>query len=63
MAIAIRNPKEIEALRRAGAVVGQTLKLLSEKIQVGMSLLELDALAEEHIHKLNAKPAFKGIFI
>ncbi|WP_104637298.1 type I methionyl aminopeptidase [Helicobacter felis] len=62
MAIAIRNPKEIEALRRAGAVVGQTLKLLSEKIQVGMSLLELDALAEEHIHKLNAKPAFKGLY-
>ncbi|WP_121020239.1 type I methionyl aminopeptidase [Helicobacter vulpis] len=62
MAIAIRNPKEIEALRRAGAAVGQTLSLLSERIQVGMSLLELDALAEEHLHKLKAQPAFKGLY-
>ncbi|WP_104750346.1 type I methionyl aminopeptidase [Helicobacter cynogastricus] len=62
MAIAIRNTKEIEALRRAGAVVGQTLALLRERIQVDMSLLELDALAEEHIYKLRAKPAFKGLY-
>ncbi|MFC3847035.1 type I methionyl aminopeptidase [Helicobacter baculiformis] len=62
MAIVIRSPKDIDALRRAGAVVGQTLELLREEIRVGMSLLELDALAEAHIYKLKAEPAFKGLY-
>ncbi|BCZ19945.1 Methionine aminopeptidase Map [Helicobacter sp. NHP19-012] len=62
MAIALRNSKELALLAKAGQVVGQTLKLLKEKAKVGVSLLELDALAEENIHKLGGKPAFKGLY-
>ncbi|TSA83933.1 type I methionyl aminopeptidase [Helicobacter mehlei] len=62
MAIALRSPKEIALLAKAGQVVGQTLKLLEQKAQVGVSLLELDALAEENIYKMGGKPAFKGLY-
>ncbi|WP_163532393.1 type I methionyl aminopeptidase [Helicobacter suis] len=62
MAIAIRNRKEIALLKKVGEVVGQTLNLLAQKIHAGMSLLELDALAEEHIYKMGAIPAFKGLY-
>ncbi|GLH57999.1 type I methionyl aminopeptidase [Helicobacter ailurogastricus] len=62
MAIALRNSKELALLAKAGQVVGQTLKLLKEKAQVGVSLLELDALAEENIYKMGGKPAFKGLY-
>lgn len=62
MAIAIRNAKEIALLSKAGAVVGQTLDVLARHAKVGVSLLELDALAEEYIYKCKAKPAFKGLY-
>ncbi|WP_104690937.1 type I methionyl aminopeptidase [Helicobacter heilmannii] len=62
MAISLKNPKEIALLAKAGAVVAQTLKLLEQKAQVGVSLLELDALAEENIYKMGGKPAFKGLY-
>ncbi|WP_104759292.1 type I methionyl aminopeptidase [Helicobacter bizzozeronii] len=62
MAIALRSPKEIALLAKAGQVVGQTLKLLEQRAQVGVSLLELDALAEENIYKMGGKPAFKGLY-
>ncbi|CRF49813.1 Methionine aminopeptidase [Helicobacter heilmannii] len=62
MAVSLKNPKEIALLAKAGAVVAQTLKLLEQKAQVGVSLLELDALAEENIYKMGGKPAFKGLY-
>ncbi len=62
MAIALRKPKEIEKLRRAGAIVGQTLEFLQNSIKPGMSLKEIDALGEEFILKAGAKPSFKGLY-
>jgi methionyl aminopeptidase len=62
MAIAIRKKSEIDILRRAGAVVGQTLEYLKENVKPGMSLKEVDALGEEFLIKLGAKPSFKGLY-
>jgi len=62
MAIPIRKPKEIDILRRAGAIVGQTLEYLKGIIKPGMSLKEIDALGEEFILKQGAKPSFKGLY-
>jgi len=62
MAIAIRKPKEIDILRRAGAIVGQTLEYLQSVVKPGMSLKEVDALGEEFILKQGAKPSFKGLY-
>jgi len=62
MAIAIRKKSEIDILRRAGAIVGQTLEYLKQTVKPGMSLKEVDALGEEFLIKLGAKPSFKGLY-
>jgi len=62
MAIAIRKAQEIDKLRRAGAIVGQTLEYLESIVKPGMSLKEVDALGEEFLRKLGAEPAFKGLY-
>jgi methionyl aminopeptidase len=62
MAIPLRKPAEIETLRRAGAVVGQTLEYLQGIVKPGMSLKEVDALGEEFLRKLGAEPSFKGLY-
>jgi methionyl aminopeptidase len=62
MAIAVRKPKEIDKLRRAGAVVGQTLEYLKSVVKAGMTLKEVDALGEEFLRGLGAEPSFKGLY-
>ncbi len=62
MAIPIRKPKEIDKLRRAGAIVGQTLAYLESIIRPGMTLKEIDSLGEEFLRELGAQPSFKGLY-
>ncbi len=62
MAIPLRKKAEIDTLRRAGAIVGQTLEYLRGIVKPGMSLKEIDALGEEFILKAGAKPSFKGLY-
>ncbi|HFU74303.1 MAG TPA: type I methionyl aminopeptidase [Helicobacteraceae bacterium] len=62
MAIAIRKPAEIDKLRAANKIVGGALKLLEENTKVGMSLKELDAMAEDYIRSQGARPSFKGLY-
>jgi len=62
MAIALRKPQEIEKLRAANIIVGGALKLLEENTKVGMSLKELDAMAEDYVRSHGAKPSFKGLY-
>lgn len=62
MAIALRKPQEIEKLRAANKIVGGALKLLEDNTKVGMSLKELDAMAEDYIRSQGAKPSFKGLY-
>ncbi|MBD3797401.1 MAG: type I methionyl aminopeptidase [Campylobacterales bacterium] len=62
MAIALRKPQEIEKLRAANKIVGGTLELLRQNTKVGMSLKELDAMAEDFIRSHGAKPSFKGLY-
>jgi methionyl aminopeptidase len=62
MAIALRKPQEIEKLRSANKIVSGALKLLEENTKVGMSLKELDAMAEDFVRSHGAKPSFKGLY-
>ena len=62
MAIALRKPQEIEKLRAANQIVGGALELLREHTKPGMSLKELDAMAEDFIRSKGAKPSFKGLY-
>ncbi|HHH72961.1 MAG TPA: type I methionyl aminopeptidase, partial [Sulfuricurvum sp.] len=62
MAIALRKPQEIDKLRAANAIVGGALELLRTETRPGMSLKELDAMAEDYIRAHNARPSFKGLY-
>ena len=55
-----RTPQEIEKLKTAGQIVGETLALLRERLVPGVTGLELDKLAEEHLRSRGAAPSFKG---
>ncbi len=61
MAITLRSPREIDQLRRAGAVVGQVLSKLSEAVRPGVTTGELDALALEITEAAGATALFKGV--
>ena len=62
MAISLKKPQEIEKLRAANKIVGGALELLAQKTKVGMSLKELDAMAEDYIRSHGARPSFKGLY-
>jgi methionyl aminopeptidase len=55
-----KSQQEIETMARAGAVVADTLALLVEHIQPGVTTGELDELAEEFIRSRGGVPTFKG---
>ncbi|RMF07877.1 MAG: type I methionyl aminopeptidase [Candidatus Neomarinimicrobiota bacterium] len=58
--VRIRSPREIALIEAANQIVARTLDMLEEHIQPGVSLLELDRLAEDFIRSQGARPAFKG---
>lgn len=58
--ITIKSPQELDAMRRAGAVVGATLTLLKQTVAPGMTTKDLDAVAYKEITRHGARPAFKG---
>jgi len=62
MAIVLRKPDEIAKLRAAGKIVGLTLQYLQNLAKPGMTLIEIDTLAEAYIRKQGAIPSFKGLY-
>jgi methionyl aminopeptidase len=58
--VEIKTPEQIDLMRRAGLVVGETLELLRGSVRAGMSTLELDQIAEDNIRSCGATPSFKG---
>jgi methionyl aminopeptidase len=58
--VEIKTPAQVETMRAAGLVVGGTLELLRGSVRPGMTTLELDRLAEEHIRSAGATPSFLG---
>lgn len=56
----IKTPQEIKSIKKSAKILAETLELLEQHTKPGVSLLELDTLAENNIVKNNAKPAFKG---
>ncbi len=61
MAITLRSSREIETIRRAGAVVANVLLKLQEVIEPGISTGQLDELALEITASAGAKALFKGV--
>jgi methionyl aminopeptidase len=58
--IEIKTPAQIDKMRLAGLVVGETLELLRGTVRAGMTTLELDRVAEDNIRSSGATPSFKG---
>ena len=58
--VAIRSEREIELIARSCQIVAETLNLLGENIAIGVSLIDLDKIAEDYIVSQGARPAFKG---
>ena len=58
--IHLKSPKEIEAMRVAGGMVGMVLDEIGERIKPGVTTGELDDYAFERCKEMGVKPAFKG---
>jgi len=58
--IQIKSPDQIDAMRRAGVVVGETLELLRASVRAGVTTGDLDEIAEEHIRSRGGTPSFLG---
>jgi methionyl aminopeptidase len=55
-----KSPQEIETMARAGKVVAETIALVEEHVQPGITTGELDAIADEYIRAQGGVPTFKG---
>ena len=58
--IVVKNHDEILIMHDANQIVAETLCMLLDIVEPGITTLELDRLAEELCLKRNAIPAFKG---
>jgi methionyl aminopeptidase len=60
MAIEIKNLEQLKSMRKAGLVVAETLKLIKEQAQIGMTTLDLNDLAITNLAKHGATSSFLG---
>ena len=58
MSVTIKSQREIELMRHAGKLLGQTLKQLEEAVRPGMSTWELNHIGEEIIRGYGCIPSF-----
>jgi methionyl aminopeptidase len=58
--VEIKTPDQIDLMRVAGLLTGQTLELLRDACRPGVTTGELDALAEDHIRSHGGVPSFQG---
>ncbi|MHC1696657.1 MAG: type I methionyl aminopeptidase [Geobacteraceae bacterium] len=58
--IILKSSQEIERMKISCQIVAETLELLRQEIQPGVTTLALDCFAEKHARKSKATPAFKG---
>ncbi|MBC8198326.1 MAG: type I methionyl aminopeptidase [Candidatus Marinimicrobia bacterium] len=60
--IYIRNSREIGKIKASCEIVRDTLYMLEELVEPGVTTFELDKKAEEFIKSNGAKPGFKGLY-
>lgn len=61
MAITLRSRREIELIRKAGAIVAEVLLKLQEAVKPGVSTADLDRLAARITREAGAQALFKGV--
>jgi methionyl aminopeptidase len=55
-----KSQQEIEGMARAGELVYETLQLVADQLEPGVTMLELDRIADEHIASKGGYPTSKG---
>jgi len=55
-----KSQAEIDGMARAGALLAETLALVAEHLEPGVSMLELDRIADEHLEAKGGYPTSKG---
>jgi methionyl aminopeptidase len=55
-----KSQEELEGMARAGEIVADTLAMIGEDVRPGISMVELDRLAEEYIRDRGGVPTSKG---
>jgi methionyl aminopeptidase len=55
-----KSPQEIEKMAAAGALVAETIALVGEHLEPGVTMTELDRIAEDHIKAHGGVPTSKG---
>jgi methionyl aminopeptidase len=55
-----KSPREIELMARSGAVVAGALAAVEERLEPGITMAELDRIAEEYIRAQGSVPTSKG---
>jgi methionyl aminopeptidase len=55
-----KSPQEVEGMARAGELVAETIALLGEQLQPGITTGDLDRIAEEFIREHGGVPTSKG---
>jgi methionyl aminopeptidase len=58
--VTLKSPREIEKMRRSGAITSRVLTGLMKTARAGMTTGELDRLAERGIRDAGGIPTFKG---
>ena len=58
--IIIKSKAEIELMKVAGRITGETLKRVEEAVKPGVTTRELDKIAEDYIRSQGCLPSFKG---
>lgn len=58
--IQLKRPEELDAMRRAGRVVSETLMIVRDSVKPGMTTADLDAIGEREIRARGAIPSFLG---
>ncbi len=58
--IVVKSRRELDIMRRAGALVGRCLGELRAEVRPGLTTGRLDELAEDLILRCGGRPAFKG---
>jgi methionyl aminopeptidase len=60
MAVTLKNKAELDAMRQAGRIVGESHLLLRDAVRPGVTTAQLNKLVHEHITRQGGIPSFLG---
>lgn len=61
MRVTLKSKRELDLMRRAGAIVAEALSAMAANVAPGVTTAELDAIAAEVIASHDAVPSFTGV--